>query len=191
MSVTVRILPSTPRPDRWKGFVLGVIGSTAGLALMDAFFAGLERLGASEADDSDDAGGEADETEEATDASTSGAEEDATVTLGRVLYREIRGREPGPETAEVLGSLVHYGYGALMGGIYGAVRADRHHPDLEGGLAWGTVLWLLGDELVVPLLGLSEGPAERPIREHTRELAGHLVYGAGTAVATQALHRVT
>jgi uncharacterized membrane-anchored protein YitT (DUF2179 family) len=51
-------------------------------------------------------------------------------------------------------------------------------------------LWALGDELVVPLLGLQSGPTASPPVAHVNRLAAHLLYGAGLSVGTQALHRV-
>ena len=76
-----------------------------------------------------------------------------------------------------------------MGGLYGAVRGGVKFPDLVGGLSFATGLWLFGDELVVPLLGLQPGPAAASLVQHFNRLAAHLLYGAGLSVTTQGLYR--
>jgi uncharacterized membrane protein YagU involved in acid resistance len=78
---------------------------------------------------------------------------------------------------------VHYGYGALWGAGYAlALRALGRSP-LMAGLAFGTVLWLLSDELAVPLLGFSRAPARYPVSTHAKGLAAHVVYGVATDAA--------
>jgi uncharacterized membrane protein YagU involved in acid resistance len=45
------------------------------------------------------------------------------------------------------------------------------------GSAYGAAVWLVGDEAVVPLLGLSKPPSQYPASTHAYALASHLVYG--------------
>jgi hypothetical protein len=58
---------------------------------------------------------------------------------------------------------------------------------VKGGLAVGVGLWLLGDELVMPLLGLTGGPTAYPAAVHVHGFGAHLAYGLATSAATQAL----
>lgn len=66
----------------------------------------------------------------------------------------------------------------------------RGAPVGLGGLASGTGLWLLADELVVPLLSLAKGPTATPLPEHTHSLGAHLAYGVATSGTTQLLRRL-
>ena len=78
----------------------------------------------------------------------------------------------------------------MMGGLYGLARSRTATPDAAGGAAFGTALWLFGDEFAVPLLGLAQGPTAFPVRQHLHRLGAHLAYGLATAAATQALNTV-
>ncbi len=117
-------------------------------------------------------------------------DENATEAVGRIAYDTMVGHDPDEATRQKLGQAVHWGYGILLGGVYGALRPEAELPDLTGGLGYGTAAWVLGDEVMVPLLGLSEGPTAHRWQEHATALGAHLVYGAVTAAATQALRRV-
>lgn len=81
-------------------------------------------------------------------------------------------------------------YGPAMGAAYGFLFGPSSGRDLSGGLVFGAGVWLLGDELLLPLLGRHQGQAQTPLKQHTHRLGAHLVYGAATAAATQALYRL-
>lgn len=180
--------------ERTAGLLRGAVGSLAGLVAMGAFFKAsqafsgngkpeqekepdvIERQGA--LDDISLVGQQAEDDEASTEA------------VGRIGYRVTTGHEPDEETRERLGQAVHWGYGVLLGSLYGALRADVDGPDLIGGLGYGTAAWVLGDEIMVPMLGLAEGPTAHGVNDHAMALGAHLVYGAATASATQALKRV-
>ncbi|MFB1480590.1 DUF1440 domain-containing protein [Corallococcus sp. RDP092CA] len=86
------------------------------------------------------------------------------------------------------GNGVHWGYGTLWGAVHGALH-DR--VPLAGklfGVGFGLGLFLLGDELAVPLLRLSPPPRQVPAKSHLSALAAHLVYGT-TAEGTYRLVR--
>jgi hypothetical protein len=119
-------------------------------------------------------------------------QESSTDALGRLMYQSITGKEPETkETKELLSQLVHWGYGILQGGLYGAWRdGNGRHPDLKSGAVFGTGLWLLGDELTVPALGLQSGPTAVPPQDHLNRLGAHLAYGLATAVTTRVLHKL-
>ena len=119
-------------------------------------------------------------------------EESATAVLGSLIYRTIVGEEPQTEeTKELLSYLVHWGYGILQGGLYGAWQANNgRSPDLKSGATFATGLWLLGDELVVPLLGLQSGPTAVAPEGHINRLGAHLAYGLATAVTSRLLHKI-
>jgi uncharacterized membrane protein YagU involved in acid resistance len=44
-------------------------------------------------------------------------------------------------------------------------------------MVYGMALWLFGDEVAVPALGLGPPPTRIAARNHADYLGGHLVYG--------------
>ncbi len=118
--------------------------------------------------------------------------ESSTAAMGRIAYRAITGGDPeSEETRTTLSYLVHWGYSMLMGGAYGALRGPADVLDLKGGLALGLGVWLFGDELATPLLGLAKGPTAYPPVLHAHAFAAHVAYGLATSAATQTLFRLT
>jgi hypothetical protein len=119
-----------------------------------------------------------------------GPEESATDALGRIFYENLVGRAPSPGTQRKLSWAVHIGYGLVVASLYGAVRGGRDHGAARcvmSGALFGAGLWLLGDELTLPLLGLSDKPTAYPVGSHLQSLAQHLGFGVATAAATGAL----
>ena len=96
--------------------------------------------------------------------------------LGRSLTRqELRGAAP----------LVHYLFGATMGALYSAYVQRRISP--TSGAGFGTTVWLTADEIAMPLLGLSQSTARRPLEMHLQSFAAHLVFGTATEMTRRSL----
>ena len=179
-------------PNRWRGLVLGVIGSLFGLILMRLY---RQQVAPLVRQDSQAKSGSQDERADALESiSVAGKHhqqgESATAALGRILYDWAADEKPDKEIKSVLSQLVHWGYGMAQGGVYGLLRPRVDWPDLRAGLLFGAGLWLFGDEIVVPMLGLQKGPTASSLRQHLNRLGMHLSFGAGTALATQTLNSV-
>jgi hypothetical protein len=114
-------------------------------------------------------------------------DESSTAAVGRIAYEGATGHPPDDRTRSRLSYGVHWSYGILMGGLYGMLRRSAGFPDLPGGLLYSTGLWLFGDELAVPLLGLQGGPTAASPSDHANRLGAHLAYGVATAATTQAM----
>lgn len=112
--------------------------------------------------------------------------ESSTAAMGREAYEAVTGEEPSDEAKSEISYTVHWSYGTAAGALYGVLRGARADADLSGGLAFGTALWLLGDELMVPLLGLSKGATAYPPAQHAHRLGAHLAYGLAAAATVQA-----
>lgn len=177
--------------NRWIGGLLGLAGGIAGLAAMKYAMKAAGKLGLAARGEDERESPESPAAQPKRSMSLVGTHhfpgEKAPAAVGRIAYEKLRGERPGPLTREMLGNSVHLGYGLIMAGLYGLVRAGHRGPDLIGGLAFALGLFVLGDELAVPLLGLSDSPTETPVREHGKFLVGHLAYGLATAAATQGL----
>jgi hypothetical protein len=117
--------------------------------------------------------------------------ESSTAAMGRIAYQILTGKEPTTKEARTMLSwLAHYLISMGAGGLYGAWRVRASVPDAEGGAAVGTTLWLLGDELAMPLVGLTEGPTAYSPLLHLHAFGAHIAYGVATSLATQMLYRI-
>jgi hypothetical protein len=113
--------------------------------------------------------------------------EDATMkAAGKVV--EFAGGKLSHEQKKKFGPVVHYSFGTIQGGIYGAsLELLRLRGRLISGLAFGAAIFGLADELAVPALGLSSKPTEAPVSSHLYGLASHLVYGITAEVSRRAI----
>lgn len=175
----------------WKGFVLGAAGSIVGLLAMELYWRRVAPLLQPEKESDQESNPYPAELD-LDDISLAGRhyrkEESSTDALGRILYTQLTGKEPRyKETKATLSNLVHWVYGMLQGGIYGATQTESASSAVPYSLGFSTGLWLFGDELVVPLLGLQAGPTAAPPIQHVNRLGAHLAYGLGTALTKQLL----
>lgn len=113
--------------------------------------------------------------------------EDATMKAADAIVSTVTGgRHLSMEEKQKGGPIVHYAFGAVMGGLYGSLA--EYSPAVRAG--FGTVFagMLFGgaDLIAVPALNLSGSPADAPASALATPLAAHLVYG----VATEAVRRV-
>jgi hypothetical protein len=95
----------------------------------------------------------------------------------------------GPVDARVktaLGSMVHYGFGAAWGGVYGLARESMRMSSL----GFGAFVWMASDNLILPAFRLAAWPRHYSVKEHHYALQGHFVYGLGTAAAYALLRDV-
>lgn len=115
----------------------------------------------------------------------------ATVRMANRISKTFLKHEVPAERQDVAGQSVHYAFGTLMGGVYGAVAEMR--PEVVsrlGGVPFGMAVWLLAEEVALPALHLTAGPKEVPLKKHATGLATHFAYGA-TADGVRRLLRKT
>jgi uncharacterized membrane protein YagU involved in acid resistance len=97
--------------------------------------------------------------------------------LSRRIGRSIFHRELDEGGAQAASEALHYGYGTLMGGVYGLLAELFPPTTAAAGVPYATTLFLLGDEVMVPALGLSKAPTHYPLSTHVKALGAHLAYG--------------
>ena len=125
------------------------------------------------------------------DQSEDGQEQDdATVETAKVISRNVLGRDLKESEKETAGAVVHYAFGTLTGGLYGALAEVSPQVTVGAGIPFGAAFWLVADEVTVPMLGLSKGPTEYPVSTHAYALASHLVYGMTAELSRRALRHV-
>lgn len=103
--------------------------------------------------------------------------DDATIKTAQALSRGLFAHELTPQEMKVGGPAVHYAYGTLVGGLYGALAEVLPIVGSGFGIPYAFALFLLGDEVAVPALGLGGSPLETPAEKHADALATHLAYG--------------
>lgn len=89
----------------------------------------------------------------------------------------------------IAGPALHYAFGTLVGGLYGAAAERSPSVTAGDGFAFGAAFWLIADETAVPLLRLSRPPNRYPLSIHLYALASHLVYGWTAEVVRRRVRR--
>ena len=173
-----------------KGVVVGLASGFVASWTMNQFQAALTKLAAN-SEKSHGAqsmqpaeGSKGDESQDAKE------QDDATVETAKVISRNVLGRELKESEKEPAGAAVHYAFGTLTGGLYGALAEVSPQITMGAGLPFGAAFWLTADEVAVPMLGLSKGPSEYPVSTHAYALASHLVYGMTAELSRRALRHV-
>src|SRR5215211_4266708 len=173
----------------WKGLVAGLAGGLVASWTMNQFQAVWTRI----AEGSEKSHGA--QSMQPSYGSTGNQtqdvnEDDATVETAKVISETVFGHELQESEKEPAGAAVHYTFGTLTGGLYGALAEVSPQVTAGAGLPFGAAFWLIADETAVPLLGLSKGPTEYPLSTHVYAFASHLVYGVTAEFSRRALRQV-
>jgi putative membrane protein len=116
-------------------------------------------------------------------------DDNAAVRAGTAVAEFVFDKKLTRDEKQIAGTVAHYAMGAASGAIYGAAAEFTPIATAGAGLPFGTAVWLVADEAVVPASGLSKGPNEYPWSIHAYALASHLVFGASTEVVRRAVRR--
>jgi len=107
--------------------------------------------------------------------------EDATMkTADAIVATVTGGQHLSFEERQKGGPVVHYAFGALMGGLYGAVAEYSSVARAGFGAGFGTILFGGADLVAVPALHLSGSSLDAPLSTLATPFAAHLVYGTIT-----------
>jgi putative membrane protein len=105
------------------------------------------------------------------------SDEPATMQAASSVSEAVTGRPLSRTGKRIGGSAVHYAFGALTGAFYGAVAEVRPATAAAAGLPFGAAVWLIADEMGVPLAGFSGPPTQYPLARHASALGSHLAFG--------------
>lgn len=106
-----------------------------------------------------------------------GEEKPSTVKAAEAVSSKVFKHALSDKERKLAGPAVDYGFGTIMGGVYGAAAENMPGLEAGGGLLFGAGVWLFADELGVPAAGLAKWPNKYPAKTHVSGLVGHLVYG--------------
>jgi putative membrane protein len=118
-------------------------------------------------------------------------EEDATVKVADHLSRTVRGRPLDPSEKPAAGHVVHYGFGAVMGLLYGAAAVAVPAVTVGAGTGFGVAVWLGAHAIVVPALGLARSPLQQPLSKEAIELILHIAYGLTVGLGRRGAVRIS
>ena len=113
-----------------------------------------------------------------------------TVRAAEELSRKLFEHELSPTEKKIAGPVVHYGYGALVGALYGGLSEVIPTVGVGLGIPYAALLWLAGSEAAVPALGLAQAPTKVPAEKHATNVATHFVYGLTLDVTRRIFRRL-
>lgn len=172
----------------WKGLVAGLAGGLVASWTMNQFQAAWTRM---QEGSEKPHGAQSMQPSEGSDGNQAAPDQDdATVKVAKAISTEVFGHELQKSEKKPAGAAVHYAFGTVTGGMYGALAEVAPQVTTGAGVPFGAAFWLLADEISVPLLGLSKGPTEYPVSTHAYALASHLVYGATAELSRRAIRHV-
>jgi hypothetical protein len=155
---------SAHRPSGWGGIVSGVVRGTAAAVVGTAAMTTAQRWVY---------GFTGDEDSEA-------PREVGERILGALGFRVPKERRPA------LGTAVHVLYGAGWGAPFGLAFRRGRPPGPARGVAFGAGVWLTS-LVELPAFGVADPPWRQSPATLAQDLGFHLVYGAATAAAYEAL----
>ena len=176
--------------DILKGVVAGLAGGLIASWTMNQFQAAWTRLAEGTEKSHGAQSMQPSEGSNGNQGNDTAEQDDATVETAKVISRNVFGHELQESEKESAGAAVHYAFGTVTGGLYGALAEVSPQVTMGAGLPFGAAFWLLADEVTVPVLGLSKGPTEYPVSTHAYALASHLVYGVTAELSRRALRQV-
>jgi putative membrane protein len=172
-----------------RGVLAGAVAGLAASWVMDQFMAGPGRK-LQEAVQSDDEK-IAQRLQRTREQESGKPREDATMkTADAIVALVTGGVHLSTEAKQKGGPIVHYAFGAVMGGLYGGLAECSETVTSGMGTAFGTALFAGADMVAVPAFKLSSPPCEWAPSSLVNPLAGHLVYGATTELLRRLLRAV-
>jgi hypothetical protein len=91
---------------------------------------------------------------------------------------EFVGAEPSGQRKKRIAQILHWGYGAAWGTLFGILHHRAPALSRASGFLFGVLFFLAGDELMNGVMGLTPPPKEFPIDAHVRGLVAHVVFAA-------------
>jgi putative membrane protein len=97
-----------------------------------------------------------------------------------LLAVKLAGHDLNAPTKGLAAGSIHWGFGAAAGAAYGVLAEYFPAATDKNGASFGLALETLTHEGALPAMGLAADRAEQTAREHTSEMATHVVFGMVT-----------
>ena len=117
------------------------------------------------------------------------ASDDATTRVANAALSVVGQELTDPRAKQLAGEFVHLAFGAINGALYGFAAELDPRVTKGAGIPFGTSVWVVADEGVVPALGLSRGPSEASASLLAYGFLSHCVYGLTTEAVRKVLRR--
>ncbi|MFP4144070.1 MAG: DUF1440 domain-containing protein [Phycisphaeraceae bacterium] len=166
-----------PAGDVARGVLAGAVAGLVGSWTMNQLHTAMSKLSQSDV-------GEQEQSEQQEDKP-----EPATVKAARKIVEDGLGHPMSDREKKIAGPVMHYGFGAAVGALYGGLAELTPVVTRGGGTFYGGAVWVGADEIVVPASGLSGPPTEQPASVHVEALGAHLVYGVSLELTRKAIRR--
>jgi len=155
-----------------KGAFAGMVGGLVASFVMNEYQALLTKLSEEKKDPDQD------------------ASEPATVKAGEKISEILFDHRLTEAEKKAADPIVHYAMGGISGMIYGITAEASPRASSAIGLPFGTALWAIADEVMVPALGLSKPSTEYPLSNHAYALSSHLIYGLTTDLVRRGVRKL-
>jgi putative membrane protein len=163
--------------ELWKGVLAGLIGGLVASWTMNQVFTIWSKINENQQPPEQPA--------------KKGEQSDpATLKLAKRLSREFLHREIPDEKVQAAEAIMHYGFGTVMGGVYGGLSEYIPQTKAGFGSAYATMLFAGADEIAVPLAGLSAKANEVPLSSHVLGFTAHMVYGVTAELVRRGTRRL-
>jgi putative membrane protein len=116
---------------------------------------------------------------------------DATMKAADAIVNVATGGEHlSMEGKQQGGPIVHYAFGAIMGGVYGGLAEYSSLARSGFGTSFGGVLFTGADLLAVPAFNLSPPLNKQPASALATPFAAHIVYGVTTELVRRIVRAI-
>lgn len=107
-----------------------------------------------------------------------------------LLAEKITGHALSGPSKTFAAETIHWGFGAAVGAAYGGLAEYFPAATAKDGASFGLALATLTHEGALPALGLAAEPEEQTSREHTSEMATHLLFGFVTEMVRRNIRKM-
>ena len=108
----------------------------------------------------------------------------AALAARRLGVEDLAGRQ-----RLIAGEVVHYAFGAVTGGVYGALGEGQPWTTAGAGTLFGTGVFLAADESSMPLLDLVPPPWTETPAAQLEHWTAHLVFGVVSEVVRRRMRK--
>lgn len=173
-----------PEPDAeiWKGVAAGMAAGLVGTLAMSGFMGLWNKTGGLVKADLKERPRHQQKVQR-------GEEEPSTERVAADISQNFFQKRLDDDTKKAAGNAVHYGFGAAVGALYGALAEIYPTLRVGHGTLYASAVWLGADEVALPALGYAASAQERSANEHIYGAAAHAVYGAITETVRDVLRK--